>query len=272
LAIRAALEGASPSARERTLKTLERLTARLALAESERDMALDQLKKLQRRYESTEEELHKKRAELREALRNDTVSVSGLTRPRVGGVPDPGGHPEQDYTHKKYSSALPKMDLKSPARVMEEKSCESSRSSRSVTPPVSASALMASTAVVAGQSVTSVESLRDDTLASKMPSHLRRRSGTPASVRSRESEDLRERMMTMEAELRALKDELSNRGSSMASNTSSQATLKEKEASEVSQEKSETEPENTEVPPSDDKTENNDENVETTIDKKDENT
>ena len=34
------MEGASASARERTLKTLERLTARLALAESERDMAL----------------------------------------------------------------------------------------------------------------------------------------------------------------------------------------------------------------------------------------
>lgn len=34
------MDGASPSARERTLKTLERLTARLALAESERDMAL----------------------------------------------------------------------------------------------------------------------------------------------------------------------------------------------------------------------------------------
>ena len=48
LAIRAALEGASPSARERTLKTLERLTARLALAESERDMALgkNSLKKI----------------------------------------------------------------------------------------------------------------------------------------------------------------------------------------------------------------------------------
>merc|ERR1712088_621396 len=71
LAIRAALDGASASARERTLKTLERLTERLALAESERDMALDQLKKLQRRYETTEDELHKKRAELREALRND---------------------------------------------------------------------------------------------------------------------------------------------------------------------------------------------------------
>ena len=40
LAIRAALEGASDSARQRTLNTLERLTARLALAESERDMAI----------------------------------------------------------------------------------------------------------------------------------------------------------------------------------------------------------------------------------------
>ena len=40
LAIRAALDGASATARERTLKTLERLTERLALAESERDMAL----------------------------------------------------------------------------------------------------------------------------------------------------------------------------------------------------------------------------------------
>lgn len=43
-----------------------------------------------------------------------------------------------------------------------------------------------------------------------------------------ESEDFRERVMSMEAELRALREELSNR-SSLASNTSSQATLKEKE-------------------------------------------
>merc|ERR1711997_949394 len=67
--------------------------------------------------------------------------------------------------------------------------------------------------------------------AMKLTSHLRRRSGTPASSRScksEESEDLRERMMTMEAELRALRDELSNR-SSLASNTSSQATIKEKD-------------------------------------------
>lgn len=40
LAIRSALDGASASARERTLKILERLTARLAVAESERDVAL----------------------------------------------------------------------------------------------------------------------------------------------------------------------------------------------------------------------------------------
>ena len=48
LAIRAALEGASASARERTLKTLERLTARLALAESERDMALGTINLLEK--------------------------------------------------------------------------------------------------------------------------------------------------------------------------------------------------------------------------------
>merc|ERR1712008_461828 len=100
-------------------------------AESERDMALDQLKKLQRRYESTEEELHKKRAELREALRNDAVG---------GGSNLPPSHArEMEFTSKKFSSALPKMDMKSPARVMEEKSCgESSRStnSRSATPPM----------------------------------------------------------------------------------------------------------------------------------------
>ena len=42
--IRIALNGASTTAKERTLKTLERLTARLALAESERDVALGKFK------------------------------------------------------------------------------------------------------------------------------------------------------------------------------------------------------------------------------------
>ena len=42
-AIKHALEGASVSAREKTLKILERLTARLALAETERDSAMSKL-------------------------------------------------------------------------------------------------------------------------------------------------------------------------------------------------------------------------------------
>ena len=42
-AIKNALEGASVSAREKTLKILERLTARLALAETERDTAMSEL-------------------------------------------------------------------------------------------------------------------------------------------------------------------------------------------------------------------------------------
>ena len=65
-----------------------------------------------------------------------------------------------------------------------------------------------------------------------------------------ESEDLRERMMTMEAELRALRDELSNR-SSLASTTSSQATVKEKEATENNPEAAaaETKTENDEITP-----------------------
>lgn len=70
------------------------------------------------------------------------------------------------------------MDIKSPARVMEEKSCESS-SSRSVTPPISASALHA--ASQAAQASSLEESIKI------VPGHLRRRSGTPASVKSRVS-------------------------------------------------------------------------------------
>ena len=53
------MDGASPSARERTLKTLERLTARLALAESERDMALgmSNFKSNQKRAQNLELEI-----------------------------------------------------------------------------------------------------------------------------------------------------------------------------------------------------------------------
>ena len=142
----------------------------------------DQLKKLQRRYESTEEELHKKRAELREALRNDAVG---------GGSNLPPSHAREiEFTSKKFSSALPKMDMKSPARVMEEKSCgESSRStnSRSATPPVSASAMHAANQAASGLQPLAQDQAAEspsDSAAMKLTSHLRRRSGTPASSRS----------------------------------------------------------------------------------------
>ena len=146
------------------------------------------MKKLQRRFESTEEELHKKRAELREALRNDAVGTgSSLTTGHGGPVR------EIEFTSKKFSAALPKIELKSPARVMEEKSCgESSRSSRSATPPISASALQAATqaaaaAAVAAASTADLGSPSDPSAALKLSNHLRRRSGTPASIRSRVS-------------------------------------------------------------------------------------
>ena len=45
-AIKNALEGASVTAREKTLKILERLTARLALAEGERDTAMSEFKEM----------------------------------------------------------------------------------------------------------------------------------------------------------------------------------------------------------------------------------
>ena len=49
-----------------------------------------------------------------------------------------------------------------------------------------------------------------------------------------ESEDLRDRMMTMEAELRALREELSHRGSSVSSSEEPRETNKDKEQSNAS--------------------------------------
>ena len=96
----------------------------------------DQLKKLQRRYEMTEDELHKKRAELREALHNDASpqlrpprsnsrSTTEQQQPSsqsavVAGNSNVVNVVDQDQQHhykfKKYSGAqhsLPKMDMKS---------------------------------------------------------------------------------------------------------------------------------------------------------------
>ena len=155
----------------------------------------DQLKKLQRRYETTEDELHKKRAELREALRND---ASPQLRPPRSSSRSSQGHPQQPppasssedghtighYKFKKYGHSLPKMDIKSPARIIEEKSCEnSSRSSRSATPPISADR-----SIIVGSTPNDMNetSNTNDSMPIKSV-HLRRRSGTPASIRSRVS-------------------------------------------------------------------------------------
>merc|ERR1719195_1698318 len=46
-------------------------------------------------------------------------------------------------------------------------------------------------------------------------------SGTPVSIKSKESEDLRDRMMTMEAELRSLREELSHRGGGSSASAAS---------------------------------------------------
>ena len=166
----------------------------------------DQLKKLQRRYEMTEDELHKKRAELREALHNDASpqlrpprsnsrSTTEQQQPSsqsavVAGNSNVVNVVDQDQQHhykfKKYSGAqhsLPKMDMKSPARIIEEKSCEnSSRSSRSATPPITSAAGLQ---LLAGTSNDN-ENNTNDSMPTKSV-HLRRRSGTPASIRSRVS-------------------------------------------------------------------------------------
>ena len=171
------------------------------------DIFTDQLKKLQRRYEMTEDELHKKRAELREALHNDASpqlrpprSTSRSTTEQQQQPPPPsavvagnsnsasgllaGNSNIDDQHHYKYKK-YPKMDLKSPARIIEEKSCEnSSRSSRSATPPITSAAGL----LLAGNSNDN-ETNTNDSMPTKSV-HLRRRSGTPASIRSRVSSKL----------------------------------------------------------------------------------
>jgi hypothetical protein len=169
----------------------------------------------------TDDELHKKRAELREALRNDSVTSVSASSPVTHLPPPQHGHHQQqqhrgdngngngngnsqarsiitaslegdhddpfqaskrvDYLSKKYGSLLPKMDMKSPARVIEEKeqsSAGSSRSSRSSqptgSPPPTVTALSAD--VASTNTSDSILPIR---------THLRRRSGTPASMRSR---------------------------------------------------------------------------------------
>ena len=72
-----ALTGAPVHAKETVLKILERLTQRLDRAERDRDMAIGRYRELQARFEQLEEELSKKRGELRELLRQDNRIYHG---------------------------------------------------------------------------------------------------------------------------------------------------------------------------------------------------
>ena len=78
-----ALQGAPVHAKETVLKILERLTQRLDRAERDRDMAIGRYRELQARFEQLEEELSKKRGELRELLRQDSRAVYNSRRDQM---------------------------------------------------------------------------------------------------------------------------------------------------------------------------------------------
>ena len=150
--IKTALDGAPVHAKEAVLKILERLTARVDRAEREKDDAMNRFRELQLKYGQLEDEFAKKRGELRELLRQDLKRISALGV-NVSGVaditPSSGDNPMPlrlvkeskligDGDNEKSSSAdpsssecagttiLPKITLKSPAKVMEELNVPSS--------------------------------------------------------------------------------------------------------------------------------------------------
>lgn len=142
--IKEALDGAPVHAKEAVLKILERLTARVDRAERERDLAASRYRELHVKYEQLEEELAKKRGELRELLRQDGRRLRDLELKKVES-PDVGDEKEEkettdsdktsersaassSYKPDYYSSGLPKIDLKSPARIIEEISFPRQRS------------------------------------------------------------------------------------------------------------------------------------------------
>jgi hypothetical protein len=164
--IKEALDGAPVQAKEAVLKILERLTQRVDRAERDRDLAVSRCRELQARYDQLEEELAKKRAELRELLRQESGG-SGSSRYRerelvvkrelerlntteleVGSGAEGGGQSlpedrEMDRLSERsggsvsrldtfsLASGLPKIELKSPARVLEETSGGGRSASRS---------------------------------------------------------------------------------------------------------------------------------------------
>jgi len=72
--IQSALEGASREAKDATLKVLSKLIQRLEQAELDRDNAINEMRETSKRCKYLENELDKKRAELRELLIQDSNS------------------------------------------------------------------------------------------------------------------------------------------------------------------------------------------------------
>ena len=109
-----ALTGAPVHAKETVLKILERLTQRLDRAERDRDMAIGRYRELQARFEQLEEELSKKRGELRELLRQDNrIYQSSASRdkeeetgPVNGRYSETNGNGEAGAGKKKSTSVI----------------------------------------------------------------------------------------------------------------------------------------------------------------------
>jgi len=230
-----ALTGAPVHAKETVLKILERLTQRLDRAERDRDLAIGRYRELQSRYEQLEEELSKKRGELRELLRQDsrlsttskegeeedvngskqgesngtkidsikeesdagTIALENVAEKKQGPLSVIVERGEEDQLSERSagssssrldnfsSSGLPKIELKSPARVMEESVSPRSQSLSSRNEDRSS----------ADEAV--AESLNK---CEKLLNH-----------KTKDSENLQKRMIKMEAELTALREELSTR-------------------------------------------------------------
>jgi len=228
-----ALTGAPVHAKETVLKILERLTQRLDRAERDRDLAIGRYRELQSRYEQLEEELSKKRGELRELLRQDSrlsttsqdgeeetvdgdqkgepngtnvdgvkeesdvnkIALENLSEKIQGSLSVIVERGEEDQLSERSagssasrldnfsSSGLPKIELKSPARVMEESESPRSQSSRN-------------------EDRTSEDDIVTDNLK-KIEAQL--------NHKTKDSENIQERMIKMEAELTALREELSSR-------------------------------------------------------------
>ena len=159
--IKEALEGAPVHAKEAVLKILERLTARVDRAERDRDAAVTKYRDLQLQHGLLEEELAKKRGELRELLRQDigggglvktapagdkdlesdqisegslsssgAVIISAVNIPvsTVVNIPATAAIRNQPASA---SAGLPKIELRSPVRVIQEIARSRSSSARS---------------------------------------------------------------------------------------------------------------------------------------------